>query len=165
HDHRPAQTPTGLLTGLRRIRDAVRAVNPDISIVAEGWWDVMYQYIDGSQTKLHDFDHLPVLKYTFPEALLRVFVDRLDYHSVNSCIRCGHWMCFAINNHHSTLAAAPELGPYVREVLRLRSALNDFLWAGRFRDTLGARVVGGHDRVRYGVHAHRLTGKKAYVVV
>jgi Domain of unknown function (DUF6259) len=165
HTHRPAQTPSGLLKGLRRIRDAVRAVNPDISIVAEGWWDVFYQYIDASQTKLHDYEHLPVLKYTFPEVLLRVFVDRLDYHSVNGCIRCGHWMCFAINNHHSTLAGAPELGPYVREALRIRSALNDYLWAGRFRDTLGARVVGGHDRVRYGVHEHRLTGKKAYVIV
>jgi hypothetical protein len=165
HDHRPAQTPSGLLRGLRRIRDAVRSVNPHISIVAEGWWDVMYQYIDGSQTKLHDYDHLPVLKYTFPEVLLRVFVDRLDYHSVNNCIQCGHWMCFAINNHHGTLAKAPELGPYVREVLRIRNVLNDLLWAGRFRDTLGANVDITRGHVRYAVHEHPSSGQRAYVIV
>jgi hypothetical protein len=73
-------------------------------------------------------------------------------------------MCLAINNHHATLAEAPELGPYVREALRLRNELSDYLWDGRFRDTVGARIVSEEGNIRLGVHEHRTTGRRAYVL-
>jgi len=51
HTHRPGDTTTALIAAVGRICDAVRQVNPDILIVAEGWWDQFFQYLHGVETR------------------------------------------------------------------------------------------------------------------
>ena len=164
HGHRPAEAfSKGIADFLRKTSAECRKHDLGFLLMGEACYDFCLQYMNASYMRLGR-DHVPVLRFTFPEALVTVCVHQFDFDSVNNCLRVGYVINAEIDNLRSTLASAPKLGEYIKEVLRLREGLADYLWNGRFRDNLGAALSGETGGVSCGVFLNK-DGRRAVVLM
>jgi Domain of unknown function (DUF6259)/Glycosyl hydrolases family 38 C-terminal domain len=166
HGHRPAEAfSRGVSESLKRISEECHKVDPEFLLAGEATFDFCWQYMSIAYMRLRDWDHVPVFKYTFPEALITVCVHQFDYQSVNNCLRVGYVINAEIHNMRASLASAPKLGAYIREILRIRAELIDYLWNGRFKDGLGATIGGDSKGILYGVHVNTKNERRAVVLM
>ena len=106
-----------------------------------------------------------MFRYCFPEIIQTPVVDMYDFDRVNQALLLGCALDFEIRRWRGTLAEAPALGAYARELARIRLSQAPTLMHGRFLDRGGARVEGADQPgVEYGVH-DALDGSARSVVI
>jgi len=148
---------TGVLRCLEETLEAGRRVRPDFALSVESSWDRLLTYCD-AWWQWHDMlDHVPVMKYTFPE-FMPIFpvVQPWDYNNVNNAIRYGYQILVGPVRYSASMAddQMREISAYVAEVLRgdwvvsgdlFRRDADGFFWyAGRADDVIssGAYRIG-----------------------
>jgi hypothetical protein len=163
-------TAEGRLLAVKEILEACRAVNPGFAISTESAWDRTLAYSTVAWA-WHDNakDHVPVLKYTFPEWLPGLAVPQpYDYTPVNNAVRYGYQIFVGPGNYVApdSMAFAPmrPLSAYIKEMLRIMEALKDTIHLGEFLHDLQVRCEGPED-TRNSVFRNPKTGKRACVVV
>jgi len=163
-------TSVGRLLALDEILRACRAINPEFALSTESAWDRTLTYSNVAWA-WHDnsSDHVPVLKYTFPEWFPGLVVPQpFDFTPVNNAVRYGYQIFLGPGNYIApdSMAFPPmrQLSDYVREILRILESVKDSICLGEFLDTLSVQFE-GPDEMRYSVFQNPKTGKRACVVV
>jgi hypothetical protein len=159
----------GQLAAVGEMQKACSAVQPDFSISAECPWDRLLEYT-GVGWSWHPpaGQHVPVFKYTFPDAYLPTMAAQqpYDYTAVNNAMRYGYQFFIGPGNYTESMEYPPfrALASYIKEAVGLRKELGGTIYSAGFEDTLGATV----NTVRetgYGVFRNPHTGKRACVLV
>jgi len=163
-------TSVGRLLALEEILQACREVNPEFALSTECAWDRTLAYSNVAWA-WHDnaADHVPVLKYTFPEWFPGMAAPQpFDFTAVNNAVRYGYQIFLGPGNYVAadSLAYPPmrQLSNYVREVLQVLEQVKDTVAFGEFMDTRSVDFE-GPDEMRYSVFRDPKTGKRACVVV
>ena len=163
-------TSVGRLLALEEILQACRAINPEFALSTESAWDRTLTYSNVAWA-WHDnsSDHVPVLKYTFPEWFPGLVVPQpFDFTPVNNAVRYGYQIFLGPGNYIApdSMAYPPmrQLSNYVREVLRILESVKDTICFGEFLDTLLVEFE-GPEEMRYSMFRNPKTGKRACVVV
>jgi hypothetical protein len=163
-------TSVGRLRALDEILHACRAVNPEFALSTESAWDRTLAYSNVAWTWHNNTgDHVPVLKYTFPEWFPGLAVPQpFDFTPVNNAVRYGYQIFMGPGNYTSpdSMGYVPmrQLSLYVREVLRILEQVKETVCFGEFLDTLSVEFTGPAE-VRYSMFQNPKTGKRACVVV
>ena len=163
-------TSEGRLLAVAEILKACRAINPDFAISNESAWDRTLVYSTVAWA-WHDNvkDHVPVLKYTFPEWLPGLVAPQpYDYTPVNNAVRYGYQIFLGPGNYIApdSMAWAPmrPLSRYVQEVIGILEGLKDTIHFGEFLDNQLTRVEIPED-TRFSTFRNPKTGKRACVLV
>ena len=166
----PDQAPwQGILQTVEEVLTACRAVNPQFCLSYEGVWDRMLAYSDMLWAWHSNWEnqHTAAFRYAFSQWTPRQAIFQpFDYHVVNNAVRYGYQLFVAAAHMCGSLndPAMRPLSAYIREVLRIREELRDYVYAGEFLDVLEARVT--HDpEIFFNTHRHTLTRKRACVLV
>jgi hypothetical protein len=161
----------GVLATMEETLDHCRAHVPHFCLGVESPWDRLLVYCDAWWLWHDMLDHLPVMKYTFPEFLPTfAVVQPWDYNNANNAIRYGYQLIMGPVRYSTSMAdkQSQPISTYVAELLRIRDELKETLFFGEFLDTLEAEVAaceGPADALKYNVHRNPKTGKRACVVV
>lgn len=136
--------PQGLLVSLQEILDRGRALNPELGLASETWWDRTFQFVEVLYTRMVDID-IPstALLETFPEIASTVFAENpADFNVLNNGMRYGMVWALAPRHYQDSLdeRLTRPLARYLKELIRIRSRHRDLLFHGRFEDTRGATV-------------------------
>jgi len=163
-------TSVGRLLALEEILQTCRAINPEFALSTESAWDRTLTYSNVAWA-WHDnsADHIPVLKYTFPEWFPGLVVPQpFDFTPVNNAVRYGYQIFMGPGNYIApdSMAYQPmrQLSFYVREVLQVLEQVKDTICFGEFLDTQSVEFEGPND-MRYSTFQNPKTGKRACVVV
>jgi hypothetical protein len=162
--------PVGLLDTFEEILDGGRAIDPDLALASETWWDRTFQYTDVLYSRMVDIDiPSPVLLVTFPEIASTVFAENpADFNVLNNGMRYGMVWAMAPRHYMASLdeRLTKPLSRYLQELIRIRTRHAGILFHGRFEDTTGA-TVRAHDDLRYSVFRPRTTDgdRRACVLV
>jgi len=159
--------PEGVLAALEEILTACRRVNPDFCLSVESGWDRTLRYAPTTWMWHDRGDHISAVRYTFPEwAPTFAAAQPWDYASVNSSVRFGYQLLLGPARYTASLNDPQyvHLASYVREVMRIRRELADFLDLGEFLDAEGVEVT-CNPAVLFSVHRHAETGARACVLV
>lgn len=161
----------GVLSTYRDLLQKAHAIDPNLGIASEIWYDRALPYVDVSYMRMGNIDmNSPVLRYTFPEWTSTIFGESPgDFNPMNNGMRYGLVWDLAPRHYNDSvdeLLTSP-LARYVSELIRIRKQYADLLFYGRFNDTIGATVAGGDPDIRYSVfdplHSH--ANARACVVV
>jgi hypothetical protein len=163
---------------LQRFHESNRRERPDLFVVQELFYDIPVQYHSMFEVRASPVGRanrddmaslLPINQYTFPEAR---FVEPIyglqERVLLNFCILMGSAISYEPLNFKGRLADTPDNVRYGRILLDMRRSLAEYLWHGRFRDTVGVDVrikEGNPKQVRWSRFEHRETAKPAIVVV
>jgi hypothetical protein len=144
----------GLLETFQELIKKGRAINPNVSLASEIWFDRALPYVDVSYMRMGNIDiGSSIFRYTFPEWTATIFGESPgDFNPMNNGMRYGLVWALA-PNHYNDSADDPLTQPlarYVKELIRIRKKYADLLFYGRFNDTMGATVRSG-EFVRYSV--------------
>lgn len=148
-----------------------RAIDPNLAIASETWYDRALPYVDVSYMRMGDIDmNSPVLRYTFPEWTATIFGESPgDFNPMNNGMRYGLVWDLAPRHYNDSVddPLTRPLARYVSELIRIRKQYADLLFYGRFNDTMGAAVAGGDPNIRYSVFdpLHSDSQARACVVV
>jgi hypothetical protein len=163
-------TSVGRLLALEEILQACRAINPEFALSTECAWDRALTYSNVAWA-WHDnsSDHVPVLKYTFPEWFPGLVVPQpFDFTPVNNAVRYGYQIFLGPGNFIAPESMAyplmRQLSNYVREILRILEGVKDTICFGEFLDTQLVEFEGPGE-MRYSMFRNPKTGKRACVVV
>lgn len=161
----------GNLATYRDLLQKARAIDPNVAIASETWYDRALPYVDVSYMRTGTIDmNSPVLRYTFPEWTATIFGESPgDFNPMNNGMRYGLVWDLAPRHYNDSVdePLTRPLARYVSELIRIRKQYADLLFYGRFHDTMGARIAGADPFIRYSVfdplHSH--TNARACVVV
>ncbi len=163
-------TSVGRLLALEEILKACKAINPEFAISTESAWDRTLTYSNVAWA-WHDnaSDHVPVLKYTFPEWFPGLVVPQpFDFTPVNNAVRYGYQIFVGPGNYIAPDSMAyptmRRLSEYIREVLRIAEDVKDTIFFGEFMDDQQGHCESG-DEMRHSVFRNPKTSKRACVVV
>src|SRR6266851_1208803 len=158
---------TGVLRCMEETLESGQQVRPDFALSVESSWDRLLTYCD-AWWQWHDtLDHIPVMKYTFPEFMATfAVVQPWDYNNVNNAIRYGYQVLVGPIRYSTSMADEQmrEISAYVAEVLRIRDELKETIFLGEFLDVLEVSVS-PHPNLKYNTHRNARTGKRACVLV
>jgi hypothetical protein len=163
-------TSVGRLMAMEEILQACRAINPEFALSTESAWDRTLAYSNVAwEWHSNTADHVPVLKYTFPEWFPGLAAPQpFDFTPVNNAVRYGYQIFLGPGNYTSpdSMAYQPmrQLSVYVREILRIMEQVKDTICSGEFLDTLAAQFEGPAE-MRYSMFRDPKTAKRACVVV
>lgn len=158
---------TGVIRCLEEVLTSCRAIRPDFCLSVESPWDRLLSYCDAWWLWHDTLDHVPVMKFTFPEFLPTfAVVQPWDYNNVNNAIRYGYQILVGPVRYSASMRdeQSRPISTYIADVLRIREELKDTIFTGEFLDTLEASVK-GPEHLRFTVHRNRETGKRACVLV
>jgi hypothetical protein len=158
--------PGGILQCLEQTLEACRALRPDFGLSVESHWDRLLSYCD-AWWLWHDEDHVPAMKFTFPEFFPTFTVAQpWDYVNVNRAIQYGYQLLVGPVRYSASLAD-PQYGllsAYIRESLRIREELKDTILFGEFLDDRETRVTVA-EHLTFKTHRNPATGRRACVLV
>ena len=167
-DHGPDNVQLhGLLETMDEIIKSCREINPDFCVSVEAWWDRLLTYSDGWWNWHDMLDHVPVMKYTFPEYLPNFTINQpWDYNEVNNAIRYGYHLLIGPIRFSESMKNRQfeKLAEYIRELISIRETLKDTIFYGDFLDVLEVKVKAS-DTVKFNTHKNRSTNKRACVLV
>jgi hypothetical protein len=158
---------SGALRCLEETLVAGRAVRPDFALGVESTWDRFLPYCDAWWLWNDTLDHVPAMKYAFPEFMATFpVVQPWDYNNANNAIRYGYQLLLGPVRYSASMADEQmrPIATYVAELLRIRKELADTIFFGDFLDVLEVDVA-PHPHLRFNTHRHRLSGKRACVLV
>ena len=159
--------PTGIIKCIEETLAACRAIRPDFCLGVESHWDRLLSTCDAWWLWYDMLDHVPVLKYTFPEFFPTfAVVQPWDYNNVNNAVRYGYQILVGPVRYSASMSdeQSRPISAYIREVIRIREELKDTLLFGEFLDNLEVTVEAG-EHVKYSTHRNPDTGKRACVLV
>lgn len=145
----------GVLDTYRELLQKSRAIDPNLAIASEDWYDRALPYVDVSYMRMGEID-MPstVLRYTFPEWTATIFGESPgDFNPMNNGMRYGLVWDLAPRHYNDSVdePLTRPLARYVSELIRIRKKYASLLFYGRFNDTMGATVSGGGPYMRYSV--------------
>jgi len=146
--------PQGLIETFKELIPAARAINPNVAIASEIWFDRTLPYVDVSYMRMGTVDmDSTAFRYTFPEWTATIFGESPgDINPMNNGMRYGLVWDLAPRHYNDSadeLLTRP-LAEYVSQLIRIRKEFEDLLFFGRFNDSIGATVQGGPD-IRFSV--------------
>jgi hypothetical protein len=146
--------PQGVLSVMQEVLKRGRAINPNLSLASEIWFDRALPYVDVSYMRMGRIDmDSTALRYTFPEWTATIFGESPgDFGPMNNGMRYGLVWALAPRHYNDSVdePLTQPLAQYVAELIRIRKEFEPLLFFGRFNDTLGATVQGGAE-IRYSV--------------
>jgi hypothetical protein len=161
-------TSEGMLKSVAETNEACRVINPDFRLSIETAWDRVLEFSDvGWAWHATATDHVPMLKYTFPQWEPTIAVCQpFDYTPVNHAMRYGYQIFVGPGHWTESMAHEPfkPLAGYIKEIIRLREQLKDSIYHAEFMDTLDVKFD-APPHVRYSSFRNYKTGKRACVVV
>lgn len=158
--------PEGILKCMEEALAACRAVRPDFCLGVESHWDRLLSYCD-AWWLWFDSEHVPVMKYTFPEFLPTFAVAQpWDYVNVNRAVQYGYQLLVGPVRYSASMAdeQSRPLSDYIRETLRIREELKDTIFLGDFLDDQEVAVETA-ENLTYKTHRNPTTGRRACVLV
>ncbi len=145
----------GLLETYRELLAKAHAIDPNVALASEIWYDRAFPYVDVSYTRMGQIDmNSTVLRYTFPEWTETIFGESPgDFNPMNNGMRYGMVWDLAPRHYNDSVddPLTRPLARYVSELIRIRKEYANLLFYGRFNDTTGATVKGGGPYIRYSV--------------
>jgi len=145
HGHRPgANMADEKLEFIAQVRQEVKKLNGDFVLIGETTCPEARGVLDGYYSHRYPDENGRISRYVFPELTPQtVLVGNYAYDQVNKALMLGIGVNTEIWGLRKTaLAGCPELAAYIGQVTQFRRKYADILIRGRFRDTVGARVVG-----------------------
>ncbi len=162
---RDAALPNGLLETLQKFSQRARASNPDFRIASELHWDRAVGIVDASYSRFFAADHLPTFEHTFPEYRQSCCITGdYDYGLVNNCLRFGHIINLEARCLHGTAKDVPLLAAYIKEALRIRRQLKDYIWNSKIVEP-GMLTVDGPQEMFYSLHESHSNSHKYSLVL
>ena len=158
--------PQGIIDCLAETLAACRPVRPDFCLGVESHWDRLLSYCD-AWWLWFDGEHVPVMKYTFPEFLPTFAVAQpWDYVNVNRAVQYGYQLLVGPVRYSTSMAdeQTRPLSNYIREIIRIREGLKDTIFLGEFLDDREVDVRTA-ENLTYKTHRNPATGKRACVLV
>jgi hypothetical protein len=158
--------PSGILQCAQETLDACRPIRPHFCLGVESHWDRLLSYCD-AWWLWYDTDHVPVMKYTFPEFLPTFAVAQpWDYANVNRAVQCGYQILVGPVRYSASMGdeQSRPVSTYIREAIRIRDELKETIFLGEFLDDLEVDVP-AVEHLTYKSHRHPQTGKHACVLV
>jgi len=161
----------GVLETYRELLSKGRAINPNLALASEIWYDRAFPYVDVSYMRMGQIDmNSTVLRYTFPEWTATIFGESPgDFNPMNNGMRYGLVWDLAPRHYNDSVddPLTRPLARYVSELIRIRKRYANLLFYGRFNDTMGATVTGGGPNIRYSVFEplHPASNSRACVIV
>ena len=158
--------PGGIIRCMEETLATCRSLCPDFCLGVESHWDRLLSYCD-AWWLWYDDDHVPVMKYTFPEFLPTFAVAQpWDYTNVNRAVQYGYQILVGPVRYSASMRdeQSRTISAYIREIIRIREELQDTIFFGEFLDKLEVEVKAvGH--LQYSTHRNPETGKRACVLV
>lgn len=173
HNHRWGESnPNGAFKLAEEFYNLARKINPDFLLTGEGPYDVLTQYypvnyVRTEDRRWNDPVHRPALKYLSSDIKQATCLTGWDDREmVNQCIAYGYIINYEPYNFKGRLTDIPDTVAYGQKAQALRRELWDYIWEGKFCDTVGAKLeTGDKDREYiYSVFENRVNGKKAVVI-
>lgn len=145
---------------------------PEFLFAGEGVLDPLAQiysvnYIRTSGGTWGGPNYTPAWKYMDSEMKFATCIIGFDDRElINQCLVQGHIINYEAENFKSNITQMPLTVEYGQLALRLRRTLWDYLWNGKYLDTIGVEVKyqTGDADIIYSVFKNNLNEKKAYVV-
>jgi hypothetical protein len=132
----------------------------------ESHWDRLLSTCD-AWWLWFDSEHVPVMKYTFPEFLPTFAVAQpWDYVNVNRAVQYGYQILVGPVRYSASMGdeQSKPISEYIREVIRIREELKDTIYLGDFLDNQEV-VVEAAQNLTYKAHRNARTAKRACVLV
>jgi Domain of unknown function (DUF6259) len=167
HGHRYGQPvyarDVEFVTELRKQSDRVRS---DFLYAGEACTDWQLSEYHLSYHRSESVDHVPLMRYLRPDALLMTAVTGFDDRNmINQCLLYRYIMSYEPYNFKGRLTDVPLTVAYGQQMDRLRTDLRAWLWDGEFVDTIGARVTAeGQPHAPFSVFKSVTDGTPAVVV-
>ncbi|HEV8634931.1 MAG TPA: DUF6259 domain-containing protein [Chloroflexota bacterium] len=158
---------SGALRCLEETLTLGRATRPDFGLSVESTWDRFLSYCDAWWLWHDMLDHVPVMKYAFPEFMAMFpVVQPWDYNNANNAIRYGYQLLLGPVRYSASMADEQmrPIATYVAELLRIRRELEDTIFLGEFLDVLEVTVA-PHPHLKFNTHRNPRTGQRACVLV
>ena len=154
----------GAILLTQEIMRECRKANPDWCMTFECNWDRMLQF--GGATWW--VGNQRITRKVFPEHTETLgLYQAYDYLGVNNAVRDGHAVMVAPLNFSRTLDWPPfkGLANYIKEVKRIRDALQDTVFFGESLDQSQVKLEGGPpDGVAYSVFRNRADGRRVCIL-
>ena len=158
--------PGGIIQCLEETLATCRSIRPDFCLGVESHWDRLLSYCD-AWWLWFDYEHVAVMKYTFPEFLPTFAVAQpWDYANVNRAVQYGYQILVGPVRYSASMRdeQSRTISAYIREIIRIREELKGIIFFGEFLDKLGVEVRAA-EHLQYSVHRNPKTGKRACVLV
>ncbi|MHB1455463.1 MAG: DUF6259 domain-containing protein [Armatimonadota bacterium] len=153
---------------VKEIADTCRAINPNLTLSFETYWDRALEYSAGVTWHWGaGYDNFQMIKFVFPEWINSLAMNQpYDYTVVNQCVRYGYHLMIGPKNWTASIGDElyKPLGAYIKEVLPIWEELKETIFFGEFLDNDGVEYEGTTE-TRCSVHRNLKTGKKATIVV
>lgn len=144
-----------------QLRTAANDSNPDFIFAGEGPQDWLMQYFPVSETGV---SQTPICQYLDSNCLLLAGVSGFnDRDHLNMILLHRYVIQYEPLYYKGHLRDFPLTLAYGKKIDALRKKYKEYLWAGTFRDTLGATVT-ADGPFRYSIFVAK-SGKRAVVVV
>jgi hypothetical protein len=166
----------GLVQAIDRLYRQCTSVNPDFRMASEFGYDRLLPYFDVGYRNSSGSEISP-FRYVFPEwtSCNHISAPR-DFKGINGAVVTGAVLCIEPDTYQGSLDQPiyKDLAAYIREIIRIRKELKDYIFTGDYFDDQGARIVIRDEKVRksnnvpgslvFKVHGNRKTGKRAIVI-
>ncbi|MHB0999990.1 MAG: DUF6259 domain-containing protein [Armatimonadota bacterium] len=153
---------------VKEIADACRAINPDVTLSFETYWDRALEYSAGVTWHWGaTYDNFQMIKFAFPEWINSLAMNQpYDYTVVNQCVRYGYHLMIGPKNWTASIGDElyQPIGEYIKEVLPIWEELKETIFLGEFLDNDGVDFQGTAE-TRCSIHRNQSTGKRAAVVI
>jgi hypothetical protein len=148
----------------KEIMRECRKANPDWCMSFECNWDRMLQFGDATWWVGNQL----ITRKVFPENVETLgLYQAYDYLGVNNAVRDGHAVMVAPLNFSRGLEWPPfhDLANYIKEVKRIRDALQDTVFFGESLGQSQVKLEGGPpDGVAYNVFRNRVNGRRVCIL-
>jgi hypothetical protein len=175
HGHRMGDCHyKGSLMLAEEFYNAAKERNKDFVMAGEGTNDPMSQYYPINYVRtwkdaawFSEGEHKAAWKYLNPDMKIAAcLIGWDDREIVHQCIAYGYIINYEPYNFKGRISDFPTTVAYGQKAQALRKRLWDYIWLGKFTDTVGAKleVEGGGGEYIYTVFENRSNSKKAVVV-
>lgn len=147
--------------------------NPEFLFAGESPTDQLSRYYPVTYVRTWDGRwedpvHRPVLRYINNDMKVATCLTGFDDREmVNQCLCFGYIINYEPFNFKGRINDIPDTAAYGQKAQRLRRRLWEYIWLGKFTDTVGASLKTDDNDIEhaYSVFENRTNGRKAVVVV
>ena len=173
HDHRWGESNMqGSLKLAAEFHNFARSKNPEFLFTGESPTDALSQYYPVTYVRTWDGRwedpiHRPVLKYINNEMKIATCLTGWDDREmVNQCLAYAYIINYEPYNFKGRVSDFPDTVAYGQMAQHLRRRLWDYIWLGKFTDTVGAQVTTEDKDVEYiySVFENRNNARKAVII-
>ena len=160
--------PTLIFSGDTPLVEGFRKqIDPEQFLISgESPWDLMHRFYRLGYARIEGETHIPLQRYIDPQLPLMIAATGWnDRQMINRALLYRYVISYEPHNFKGRLDDFPLTIEYGKKVDALRRNYKDYLWHGKFIDTLGASVtVGGKPHAQYTVHMKQETGQRALAI-